>query len=180
MTSDADDTRFRPFGPLATALGKLGALVVLALVLVFGPLAMMALNDALTWPAWRIPAGPLIGGAFMATALAIWLYCTHVFERAGRGTPFITEPPKRLVTVGMYRYSRNPIYVGHLAILYGWFFIFGHPTLLLYAVAWTAILQAVILAWEEPHLRARFGEDFDRYARTVPRWFLIRPRRPEH
>ncbi len=45
---------------------------------------------------------------------------------------------------------------------------------------WTGSSEAVFLAWEERHLRARFGGDFDRYARTVPRWFLIRPRRPEH
>lgn len=166
----------RRLPPLTKALGKVAAILLLGLVLMLGPAGMIQLNQAWAWPRWQIPAGRVIGGGLMVGAVAVWLYCSSLFSRIGRGTPFITDPPRRLVTVGLYRYSRNPIYVAHVAFLCGWFLTFGHLTLLLYAAVWSVVIHAVIVRWEEPELRARFGEDFVHYARRVPRWLLIRPR----
>jgi protein-S-isoprenylcysteine O-methyltransferase Ste14 len=166
----------RRYSPVVEAFGKLSAMALLALVLGLGPRAMIRLNEAWQWPQWRIPAGVALGGVLVVAALLVWASCTRVFARVGRGTPFIVEPTHHLVRVGLYGYSRNPIYVGHVAILCGWFLVCGHLTLLLYAAVWAAILHAVIVGWEEPHLRAQFGDDFVHYAQDVPRWLLVRPR----
>lgn len=176
MSSKPDQAPIRRLLLLTEALGKVAAILLLGLVLVLGPMGMIRLNEAWGWPRWRVLAGQVIGGGLIVGAVAVWLYSSSLFSRIGGGTPFVVDPPKRLVTVGLYRYSRNPIYVAHLAFLCGWFLIFGHLTLLLYAAVWSVVIHAVIVRWEEPQLRARFGEDFVRYTRSVPRWLLMWPR----
>jgi protein-S-isoprenylcysteine O-methyltransferase Ste14 len=61
-----------------------------------------------------------------------------------------------------------------VAFLFGWFFLFGCLTVLLYTGLAIALIQAVIIWWEEPGLRKRFGKEYERYAQTVPRWLFIR------
>ena len=166
----------RTLSPLERALGRLAALFILLIVLVLGPVEMIRLNAAWSWPLWPIPAGRFIGGGLMLGAVAVWLYCSRLFARVGKGTPFVTEPPRHLVTAGLYRYSRNPIYVAHVAFLLGWFRRSGAVALLLYTAAIAALIHVTIVRLEEPGLRGRCGEDYVRYTRRVPRWLLIRPR----
>ncbi len=80
------------------------------------------------------------------------------------------DPPIQLVASGVYRFSRNPIYVAYVAVLFGLFLFFGSLTLLAYAVLCAAVIQLLIVAWEEPVLRRRFGEEYERYTRQVRRW----------
>jgi len=158
-------------------LGKISAIIILLIALLLGPIGMIRLNEAWDWPRWKIPVCQVIGGGLMVGAVAVWLYCSRLFSRIGKGTFFATEPPRYLVTAGIYRYSRNPIYVAHVAFLFGWFLLSGCPTVLLYTGLAIALIHAVIIWWEEPGLRERFSEDYERYTRTVPRWCFIRPRR---
>jgi len=157
------------------AFGRIAAILVLLLVLVAGPLWMIQLNADWNWPRWQVPAGRVIGSALMLGAVVIWLYCSRLFARIGKGTPFVTEPPKRLVAEGLYRYSRNPIYVGHVAFLMGWFLRSGCLAMFLYTVAIAALIQIEIIWLEEPGLRERFGEEYVHYTRRVPRWLIIPP-----
>lgn len=97
------------------------------------------------------------------------------FIRAG-GTPVPAAPPPRLVVTGFYRYVRNPIYVGFLAVLIGQAALFGSPGLLEYAaVAW-CIGAAAVRGYEEPVLTRKFGAEYQAYRRAVPAW--IPRRRP--
>jgi len=167
-TSERPRTRYR-------VLGRIAALAILYVVLVEGPRQMIQLNAEWQWPRWQIPGGRLIGSALMVGTVAVWLYCSRLFERVGKGTPFVTEPPQQLVTVGLYGYSRNPIYVAHVAFLLGWFLRSGCPAVLLYTGVIVALIHATIVWLEEPGLRERFGEAYVRYTHTVPRWLSIRP-----
>src|SRR5207244_2328148 len=97
-----------------------------------------------------------------------------LFARIGEGTLALTEPPKQLVIAGFFRYSRNPVYLADLSIIFGEFLFFGHLALLLYLAAAASAVHALLVCWEEPELRGRFGEEYDRYVQTVPRWFPIR------
>jgi protein-S-isoprenylcysteine O-methyltransferase Ste14 len=155
---------------------KISIALALFIVLVLGPVGMIDLNQRLDWPRWHNPAGQIIGGGLMAGAVAVWLYCSRLFSRIGKGTPFINEPPKHLVTSGLYSHSRNPIYVAHVAFLLGWFLGSGCVALLPYTGVIIVLLHAFIVRWEEPGLRERFGEDYVRYTQTVPRWLFLRPR----
>ena len=79
---------------------------------------------------------------------------------------------------GLFAYSRNPIYVGYVAFLVGVFLLFGHVALLVYAALVAVVIHILIVNWEEPDLRRRFGREYDSYVQGVPRWLgLPRSRR---
>ena len=85
-------------------------------------------------------------------------YCSRLFARIGKGTPFPIAPPKELVVLGLYRFTRNPIYVAQVAILLSYFCYSGELALLLYSAVWALLVQGFIVWVEEPGLRNRFGE----------------------
>jgi len=82
------------------------------------------------------------------------------------------EPPKELVAEGIYRFTRNPIYIGYISAIVGEFLIFGHFLLLLYALGAIFFVHFYVVCVEEPSLKKRFGEQYVIYMKTVPRWFL--------
>ena len=105
---------------------------------------------------------------------AIYFLCAWDFTFAGRGTPAPIDPPKELVVRGLYRYVRNPMYVGILSILLGEALFFASSRMFAYtAVVFTFFLFFVVL-YEEPILRHKFGESYRQYCLDVPRWL---PRR---
>jgi protein-S-isoprenylcysteine O-methyltransferase Ste14 len=123
----------------------------------------------------------LLGGLLVAAGAAVLLDAFIRFVREGSGTPAPVAPTERLVVGGLYRFVRNPMYVGVLAAIAGQALIFGRLGLWIYAAAvWLA--TAVFVRWyEEPTLRARFGADYEAYRRAVPAWLpRRRPWRPEH
>ena len=122
---------------------------------------------------WSIPAivFMLIGGAIM-------LKCVWDFAWTGRGTPAPWDPPRRLVVTGLYRYVRNPMYVGMGTFLLGEALLLPEITrgmLIVMAAAWAAF-TAFIMLYEEPTLRRLFAEDYENYCRHVNRWLpRLRP-----
>ena len=90
----------------------------------------------------------------------------------GRGTPLPLDAPKKLVRRGLYSYSRNPMYVGVLTVIFGWAALYKNPTVLLYAVAVALCFYSFVVLFEEPILSKRFGTDYDHYRAKVPRWLL--------
>lgn len=105
---------------------------------------------------------------------SIYLRCAWDFASAGRGTPAPIDPPKELVVRGLYRYVRNPMYVGVLTVLFGEALLFASSILLRYATAAFLSFHLFILLYEEPMLRRKFGGSYKRYCEAVPRWI---PRR---
>jgi protein-S-isoprenylcysteine O-methyltransferase Ste14 len=109
---------------------------------------------------FRLAAGialALGGGAF-----ALW-GIRHLSWHASLGLE------AKLVASGPYRWTRNPQYVGDIVMLLGWGILFGSPR------AW--VLCALGIAWfalapvsEEPWLRERYGEPYERYRSEVPRF----------
>jgi protein-S-isoprenylcysteine O-methyltransferase Ste14 len=75
-----------------------------------------------------------------------------------------------LVTEGMFRHSRNPMYVGKFFMVLGAGIASNRwPSMLAISGAYLFMYQCVILA-EEDYLRRKFGASFDEYCRRVPRW----------
>jgi protein-S-isoprenylcysteine O-methyltransferase Ste14 len=142
-----------------------------------GPEWAMERNQALGWPRWRHPAGQGAALLVILGAGVVILRCSSLFARVGDGTPVPVAPPRHLVEQGLYRWSRNPIYVAYAAIWLGSFGLLGHAALLLYAVACIGITHLLLVYWEEPGLRRRFGAEWDGYVRRVPRW-IGRPAAP--
>ncbi len=139
---------------------------VAGLLLVVFPVWLMTTHTALfsfgvlRWlalPCWAAGA-----------AGSIW--CAWAFTVRGHGTPSPTDPPRELVVSGLYRYVRNPIYLGVVVFLLG--HVLWHPS---YSILWMPVIVAVcahlfVTLYEEPHLRKTFGASYEAYCKSVPRW----------
>jgi len=125
--------------------------------------------------AWVLAAdAPLAhpaGLALLLAGTAGLLWCVRDFYVQGKGTLAPWSPPARLVVVGLYRYTRNPMYLAVTAILLGWAVSFGLAGLCTYALAVAVAFQLRVVFGEEPWLAQRHGQQWTAYARQVPRWF---------
>jgi len=106
----------------------------------------------------------------MIAGTAILLRCIRDFAVVGRGTLSPIDAPRKLVVAGLYRYVRNPMYVGVTMVLVGEVLFFKSLALLEYTVVWFGVVNLFVLFYEEPTLKRRFGESYDRYRRSVGRW----------
>lgn len=129
--------------------------------------------------AWVIPWYVLRPAerAFHAIALlplglgaAMLLWCVRDFHVAGKGTLAPWDPPTELVVVGLYRFSRNPMYVAVLVILVGWVVAYRTWPLALYALVIGIAFHLRVVLGEEPHLARRHGSGWAAYAARVSRW----------
>ena len=116
--------------------------------------------------------------AVIAAGLLLYFSCLWLFGAVGRGTPGLWDSPRRFVGVGQYRWVRNPIYIGALLVVSGEAWLFLSIDLLLYAAALAAAFHLFVVGYEERRLRARFGEAYEIYRGTVPRWIPRPPRDP--
>ena len=105
----------------------------------------------------------------LGTSLLLW--CVWIFYRDGRGTLAPWDPPRRLVTSGPYRWSRNPMYVAVTLVLCGWALGYRSRALVIYAAAVTLAFHLRIIFGEEPWLARTHGDEWERYKAQVARWF---------
>ena len=99
------------------------------------------------------------------------LSCVYHFYVNGKGTLAPWSPPQHLVTTGLYRFSRNPMYVSVLLILVGWALTYHSMSLVIYTGMATLIFHLRVVFGEEPWLAQTHGEIWQRYQQAVPRWF---------
>jgi protein-S-isoprenylcysteine O-methyltransferase Ste14 len=116
-------------------------------------------------PAFRARGWPLV---LLGSFLLLW--CVRDFYVTGKGTLAPWAPPKRLVVVGLYRWSRNPIYIAVVLILVGWALGFGSRVLYVYAGIVALGFHLRVVLGEEPFLARTHGEAWERYRARVPRW----------
>jgi protein-S-isoprenylcysteine O-methyltransferase Ste14 len=113
----------------------------------------------------RVLGGAAIGGGMTLVGDAFVR-----FVRA-RGTPSPVAETEHLVATGPYRWSRNPQYVGVVAIVAGQGVRWWSPPVLLYAAGLALGFDGWVRWYEEPRLRRRHGNEYRRYVARVPRWF---------
>ena len=121
----------------------------------------------------RAPAsGPvfLLALALLVAGGVIYAWCVWNLAVFGRGTPAPIDAPKKLVVRGLYRYTRNPIYVGVLTVLLGWVAMFRELNLLIYAFCVGICFHLFVVLYEERHLELQFGAEYDDYCARVGRW----------
>jgi protein-S-isoprenylcysteine O-methyltransferase Ste14 len=112
----------------------------------------------------------LLGIVCTALGVALLAVCIWEFAHSGRGTLSPVEPPKELVVRGLYRYVRNPMYLSVTAIILGEALVARSRGLLIYWAIWFVVVNLFVIGYEEPFLRRRFGESYERYKRSVGRW----------
>ena len=121
---------------------------------------------------------PLFGpGVFRYLAFPLWLigtliiiWCSIDIIRRGCGTPAHFDPPKILIVDGLYRYVRNPIYVGALLVQLGYILWSTSGIMMIYFLFFVFAFHILIVLIEEPILRNTFGAAYDEYVKSVPRW----------
>lgn len=122
------------------------------------------------WPPAASDAAPV---ALAVVGTLVYVVCAWRFAAEGRGTPAPWDPPRRLVTGGLYRWVRNPMYVGIPVVLLGEAWWLRSPGMLIYAIAFFAVFHARVVLYEEPTLRRMFNREFDSYCARVRRWGLF-------
>jgi protein-S-isoprenylcysteine O-methyltransferase Ste14 len=148
------------------------ALLLPGSVLMWVPLELSAGDPA------RLGLGAVrwAGLPLVVAGSAALLWCIAEFARRGRGTLAPVDPPRFVVRSGLYRVTRNPMYVGVLVTLAGEALLFDSVPIVVWAVVVAVTVHLFVVLYEEPTLRRQFGEPYETYLATVPRW-LARPRR---
>jgi protein-S-isoprenylcysteine O-methyltransferase Ste14 len=106
----------------------------------------------------------------LVAGTAIYLWCAWDFSVKGLGTPAPIDAPKNLVVKGLYRFVRNPMYVGVFCLIASRAVYFWSFAVVLYLVFVATCVQLFIVFYEEPTLRKVFGEQYLEYCQRVPRW----------
>lgn len=112
----------------------------------------------------------LVGVLSIVLGAFTYFRCAWDFAFDGNGTPAPLDPPRMLVSIGLYRMVRNPMYLGVGSVLVGEAIFFESLALWGYAFLVVLGLHLLVLWYEEPALRRSFGRSYDEYCRTVPRW----------
>ena len=147
------------------------AIVLLPGVVAVGIPALLIASSGADFNALRI----VLGVPLVAVGFAVWLWTVRLFARVGGGTLAPWDPTERLVAEGPYAHVRNPMITAVLAALLGEALIFGSAAILVLAAIFLVVNHLFFLAYEEPALARRFGDEYRRYRESVPRWFP-RPR----
>lgn len=132
----------------------------------------------LLWILLRVqdPSFEPLGLFPLALGVFLLLWTVRDFYVAGRGTLAPWAPPEELVVAGLYRFSRNPMYIAVILVLSGWAVGFRSWTLGIYALAVATGFHLRVVCREEPWLARKHGEKWDRYKDRVPRWLGLRSR----
>jgi protein-S-isoprenylcysteine O-methyltransferase Ste14 len=138
------------------------------------PPVWLALFVAAAWALgrlWHVPVGPLhaAGAVLVVAGLAVMLAAILTMA-AARTTVIPRRDPAAMVSRGVFRWSRNPIYLGDALILTGAVLWLGAPVALLLVPVFVALITHRFILGEEARLRAAFGAEFDAWATRTRRW----------
>lgn len=164
--------------PTRSGLPRWLSLVLTAwATLVGAPLMHGALPNALSslaprrgWARGRPGAWNLLGLIPIAAgcALLAWSGALHVRSMPARVE--LRPTPNYLVRRGPYAFTRNPMWLGGLALWLGWAIFYGSWPVLGGAGLWAAVTHFLFIPHEERVLEAQFGEEYQRYRESVRRW----------
>jgi protein-S-isoprenylcysteine O-methyltransferase Ste14 len=135
-------------------------------ILVYIPWWMTHFQVPKEEPAWQVLIAAVMIGPGLIPLFASMLR----FITEGRGTLVPAVPTERLVVSGLYRYVRNPMYVGVLTTLAGETVLFAAHQMVNYLIVVLILVHLFVVLYEEPTLARRHPEDYPRYKRNVPRW----------
>jgi len=142
------------------------------------PLVALVIVAAMWVVARTTPVVPMadllrlpVAGVLAAIGIAFALAGSRTFRRAGTTVnPLKPERATRLVVAGVYRFSRNPMYLGLLLGLLALAVYLAAPVALVGPVAFAGYIQRFQIRAEERALEAKFGAEYVNYKRRVRRW----------
>ncbi len=154
-------------------MGRREATIGAALFFLIAPCTVAGLAPWLITH-WRVEPGAslalsILGAALLIPNAAMLVECFARFVRHG-GTPAPVMPTERLVVTGLYRRVRNPMYVAVTGLIFAQALLFGSAALLAYGIVVWVAFHLFVLGYEEPALRRSYGEEYQDYCKSVPRW----------
>ncbi len=137
--------------------------------LAFGIVTIFVLNEFYPGSRFTSVAGQVAGGALILVGLVLLVIAGGLFQRAGTDMiPF--KNVSALVTTGVYRFTRNPMYLGMALVLLGCAVTVGASTSLIVPPVFMVIIELRFIRPEEEMLRELFPEEFPVYCQKVRRW----------
>lgn len=149
------------------------------LELLLPPPVVMLISGLIMWliskafPALSVPwlHNPLLAGLMVLLGLGIGLSGIIAFlQSKTTANPKRPSETTKLVSNGIYRYSRNPMYLGMLCLLISWVFYLGNLLSILGIFIYIAYLTRFQIIPEERVLQEKFQNDFLDYTSRVRRW----------
>jgi len=141
------------------------------IVLLIAALLMWAIARAT--PHWTLPypGRRLLAAALLVLGIAIVLMGVLSFRKASTTVdPRSPETTSRIVSSGIYRFTRNPMYLGMLIVLIAWLALLANVG----AAVVVALFAVYITRWqivpEERALEEKFGAEYEAYRSSVRRW----------
>jgi protein-S-isoprenylcysteine O-methyltransferase Ste14 len=112
----------------------------------------------------------LIGFLIMLVGLTLIAKTVSALTRIGDGTLAPWSPTKKLVTIGIYGFVRNPMILGVLTVLIGESISILSTQIFNWAIIFFIINNIWFFLYEEPNLEKKFGDEYREYKKEVPRW----------
>ena len=112
----------------------------------------------------------LTGWLIAVAGSALFVYTVFLFKILGNGTLAPWQPTKKLIVEGPYRYCRNPMISGVFFMITGEGLMLYSSNILAWAVAFFIINTLYFILVEERSMMQRFGSDYLKYKKHVPRW----------
>ena len=109
------------------------------------------------------------GILLLLASLALIVATRRQFREAGQPTD-PGNPTTELITTGIFSWSRNPLYLGGVAIFTGLGALLNSLWLLILLVPTLIAVHAILILPEERYLEAKFGQPYRQYVRSVRRW----------
>lgn len=111
-----------------------------------------------------------LGWVSLLAGVGLYAHTVWRFASEGGGTPAPVDEPHDLVVGGVYAHTRNPMYLGVILTVFGQALLYRSAHVLWWAIGCCLGFHHRVVDWEEPHLREKYGEAYDRYCAEVPRW----------
>ena len=163
---------------MRSALGTKG-IIVQTLELKIPPVVLVLVTAGFMWTLafavpgldFSLPASSLVALVFAATGGAFALLGVWEFRSAGTTVdPRTPDQSASLVVSGVYRISRNPMYVGFLLVLIAWGVFLSNLTSLVLLPAFVIYMNRFQIVPEERYMREKFGEVYRQYEARVRQW----------
>jgi protein-S-isoprenylcysteine O-methyltransferase Ste14 len=123
----------------------------------------------------------ILGMLFFLIGLPLFLQSVNLFIKIGKGTLAPWNPTKKLVVKGLYRYMRNPMITGVFCFLIAEALWVPSVYILFWALTFLIVNHFYFVYKEEPELLQRFGGEYRKYRKHVPRWIpRLKGWRPEN
>lgn len=115
------------------------------------------------------PLASILGAIFVAISIPIIVLSMRGLSRAGTAID-VRKPTTAIVASGMYRFSRNPIYLAMTFLYAGAAFLLNSLTTLTMLLPVLVTMHFGVIAREEKYLEQKFGDEYVRYKKSVRRW----------